>query len=104
MTPATRAIIGVHLYGQIAPMERLGSADGVVLFEDAAQSQGATRNGKGMGCHGSMASTSFYPGKNLGAYGDAGAILTDDDEVADRLCAVRDHGSSQKYRATTTSG
>jgi dTDP-4-amino-4,6-dideoxygalactose transaminase len=97
----TRAIIGVHLYGQIAPLERLAplaEEKGFFLFEDAAQSQGATRHGKGMGCHGKVSSTSFYPGKNLGAYGDAGAVLTDDDALADHIATVRAHGSRIRYR------
>ncbi|HKY13652.1 MAG TPA: DegT/DnrJ/EryC1/StrS family aminotransferase [Microthrixaceae bacterium] len=97
----TRAIAGVHLYGQIAPLERLApiaEERGLVLVEDAAQSQGATRNGKGMGSHGRVAATSFYPGKNLGAYGDAGAVLTDDDELADRIATIRAHGSRVRYR------
>jgi dTDP-4-amino-4,6-dideoxygalactose transaminase len=98
--PRTRAIAGVHLYGQIAPLERLASVAedrDLVLLEDAAQSQGATRHGRGMGCHGRVAATSFYPGKNLGAYGDAGAVLTDDDELADRIATIRAHGSRVRY-------
>jgi dTDP-4-amino-4,6-dideoxygalactose transaminase len=101
VTAATRAIIGVHLYGQIAPLERLrpiAEERGLHLIEDAAQSQGATRNGRGMGCHGTVAPTSFYPGKNLGAYGDGGAVLTDDDELADTIATVRAHGSRVRYR------
>jgi dTDP-4-amino-4,6-dideoxygalactose transaminase len=101
ITARTKAIIGVHLYGQIAPLDRLASVAedrGVTLFEDAAQSQGATRHGKGMGTLGRVSSTSFYPGKNLGAYGDAGAVLTDDDDLADHIATVRAHGSKVRYR------
>jgi dTDP-4-amino-4,6-dideoxygalactose transaminase len=101
VTAATRAIIGVHLYGQIAPLERLrpiAEEKGLFLVEDAAQSQGATRNGAGMGRHGVVAPTSFYPGKNLGAYGDGGAVLTDDDDLADTIATVRAHGSRVRYR------
>jgi len=99
ITDRTRAVIGVHLYGQIAPMERLAdvvAGRDVALFEDAAQAQGATRNDLGIGSWGTAA-TSFYPGKNLGAYGDGGAVLTDDDAVADSVRAIRNHGSSRRY-------
>lgn len=105
LTDRTRAVIGVHLYGQIAPMERLAevvsahnSATGsrVVLFEDAAQAQGAQRDGRGIGSWG-CAATSFYPGKNLGAYGDGGAVLTDSDDLAESVRAIRNHGSSRRY-------
>jgi dTDP-4-amino-4,6-dideoxygalactose transaminase len=97
----TAAIIGVHLYGQIAPLDRLSevaAANDVVLFEDAAQAQGATRHDKGIGAFSRVASTSFYPGKNLGAYGDGGAVLTNDEAIADMLDALRDHGSTAKYQ------
>ncbi|HPU38349.1 MAG TPA: DegT/DnrJ/EryC1/StrS family aminotransferase [Microthrixaceae bacterium] len=100
LTSQTRAVIGVHLYGQIAPMERLAEVvagrDEVVLFEDAAQAQGATRNGLGIGSWGTAA-TSFYPGKNLGAYGDAGAVVTDDEQVATLVRKLGAHGSAQRY-------
>jgi dTDP-4-amino-4,6-dideoxygalactose transaminase len=100
VTPRTRAIIPVHLYGQAAPVERLLSlADriGASIVEDAAQSQGARRNGTRAGALGHMAATSFYPGKNLGAYGDAGAVLTSSNELAARMRMIRDHGSRRKY-------
>ena len=76
--PRTRAVMPVHLYGQMAPLAALADAvpTGVVLIEDAAQSQGATQHGRPSGSVGVAAGTSFYPGKNLGAYGDAGAVLT----------------------------
>jgi dTDP-4-amino-4,6-dideoxygalactose transaminase len=100
MTSRTRAIIPVHLYGQAAPVERLIPLAGKIgawMLEDAAQSQGARRGGKGAGALGHVAATSFYPGKNLGAYGDAGAVLTDSDELAARMRLIRDHGSRYKY-------
>jgi dTDP-4-amino-4,6-dideoxygalactose transaminase len=96
----TRAIIPVHLYGQAAPVERLlplATRIGAWVVEDAAQSQGARRNGTGAGALAHAASTSFYPGKNLGAYGDAGAILTGSGEVAARMRVLRNHGSARKY-------
>jgi dTDP-4-amino-4,6-dideoxygalactose transaminase len=100
VTPRTRAIIPVHLYGQAAPVERLLSLarqTGVCLVEDAAQAQGARRNGTSAGALGDAAATSFYPGKNLGAYGDAGAALTGSADVASRMRKIRDHGSARKY-------
>lgn len=95
-----RAVIGVHLYGQMAPLERLAEAaraSGAALFEDAAQAQGATRNGAAIGSLGVAAATSFYPGKNLGAYGDAGAVVTSDPAIAEVLRALRNHGSARRY-------
>jgi dTDP-4-amino-4,6-dideoxygalactose transaminase len=100
VTPRTRAIIPVHLYGQAAPVERLmplAEEASAWVVEDAAQSQGARRNGKGAGALGHAAATSFYPGKNLGAYGDAGAVLTDSDDAARRTRMIADHGSPRKY-------
>ena len=97
--PATRAVVPVHLYGQSADAARLaaGVPDSVRIVEDAAQSQGATRDGRQAGS-GGIAATSFYPGKNLGAYGDAGAVLTDDPEAAAVVRAIANHGGVQKYR------
>lgn len=100
VTPQTRAIIPVHLYGQIAAVERLrplAERIGAWIIEDAAQAQGAVRNGAYAGGLGHAAATSFYPGKNLGAYGDAGAVLTGSDELAARIRMIRDHGSRRKY-------
>jgi dTDP-4-amino-4,6-dideoxygalactose transaminase len=100
VTPRTRAIIPVHLYGQVVPVERLlplAENIGAWVVEDAAQSQGARRWDRSAGALGHVAATSFYPGKNLGAYGDAGAALTDSDELATRMRMIRDHGSRQKY-------
>lgn len=100
LTPRTRAIIPVHLYGQGAPVERLlplAGNTGAWVVEDAAQSHGARRGDAGVGALGHVAATSFYPGKNLGAYGDAGAALTDSDELAARMRMIREHGSRHKY-------
>jgi dTDP-4-amino-4,6-dideoxygalactose transaminase len=96
-----RAVLPVHLFGQLAPMARIAEvADrhGLVVVEDAAQSQGATHHGVPMGGWGVAAGTSFYPGKNLGAYGDAGAVTTDDAEVARRVRLLANHGSEVKYQ------
>ncbi len=95
LTPRTRAVAVVHLYGQMPDMDALGrTADehGLHVIEDMAQAQGATWRGRRAGSFGITASTSFYPGKNLGAFGDGGAVVTDDDEVAETLRALRDHG------------
>lgn len=100
VTARTRAVIPVHLFGQAAPVEQilLGlDGSGVDVVEDAAQSQGARRIGQAAGAFGSVSATSFYPGKNLGAAGDAGAIVTSNAEVA-RLCRLlANHGSERKY-------
>jgi len=101
VTPRTAAIIPVHLYGQAAPVEclvPLAKRNGIWLVEDAAQAQGARRNGTSAGALGDAAATSFYPGKNLGAYGDAGAALTSSADVAARMRMIRDHGSRTKYQ------
>jgi dTDP-4-amino-4,6-dideoxygalactose transaminase len=99
LTERTRAVMAVHLYGQMAPVHALAEVlpAGVDLIEDAAQSQGATHHGRGSGSVGAVAGTSFYPGKNLGAYGDAGAVLTSDVDTAATLRALRDHGGTRKY-------
>jgi dTDP-4-amino-4,6-dideoxygalactose transaminase len=100
MTGRTRAIIPVHLYGQTAPVEQLlplAARTGAWIVEDAAQAHGARRNGVAAGSLGHLAATSFYPGKNLGAYGDAGAVLTRSDELAEKMRMIRDHGSRRKY-------
>jgi len=99
--PRTKAIVPVHLFGQAAPVEDLAAMAkdlGVALVEDHAQSHGATRNGPAAGSLGIAAATSFYPGKNLGAYGDGGAVLTDSDEVAARIRALGNHGSTARYQ------
>jgi dTDP-4-amino-4,6-dideoxygalactose transaminase len=94
-----RAVVPVHLYGQLAPMADLRKAAGergLAVVEDAAQAHGATGDGEHPGA-GGVAATSFYPSKNLGAYGDAGAVVTDDPAVADRVRSLRNHGGTAKY-------
>jgi dTDP-4-amino-4,6-dideoxygalactose transaminase len=81
---------------------QLAQAKGVHVVEDAAQAQGAKRNGKGAGSFGAIAGTSFYPGKNLGAYGDAGAVLTNSGELAKKARALRNYGSEVKYHHPET--
>jgi len=101
--PRTRAIMAVHLYGQLADMAALGELarqHGLLLIEDAAQAHGAMRNGRKAGAFGDAAGFSFFPGKNLGALGDGGAVLTDDDELAATIAALRNYGSSVKYHHT----
>lgn len=98
VTSRTRAWLPVHLYGQIAPMEAIARVAGNLhVIADAAQAQGARRHGQPIGSYGVMAATSFYPGKNLGAYGDAGAVLTSSAALADRMRALRNYGSTVKY-------
>ena len=100
VTPRTRAVIPVHLYGQAAPVERLlplARRRDIGLVEDAAQAHGARRHGTSAGVLGDAAATSFYPAKNLGAYGDAGAALTRAADVAARMRMIRDHGAARKY-------
>jgi dTDP-4-amino-4,6-dideoxygalactose transaminase len=100
ITPNTKAIIPVHLYGQTADMDAinaLAARHGLVVIEDAAQSQGARYKGRASGGLGHAGATSFYPGKNLGAFGDAGAITTDDSILADRVKSLRNYGSTVKY-------
>nr|WP_237419374.1 DegT/DnrJ/EryC1/StrS family aminotransferase [Kitasatospora sp. SID7827] len=92
------ALLPVHLNGQLAPVDALLEiADGLPVVEDGAQSQGARRHGRPSGSWGRISATSFYPGKNLGAYGDAGAVVTDDAELADAVRLIGDHGSARKY-------
>ncbi len=95
----TRAIIAVHLYGQMAPVEAIAqAAPGVLVLEDAAQAHGARRFERPAGSLGVAAATSFYPGKNLGAYGDGGAVLTGSDTLADKVRALRNYGGTVKYQ------
>jgi dTDP-4-amino-4,6-dideoxygalactose transaminase len=99
-TARTRFIIPVHLYGQMVDVEKveaLARERGLTIIEDAAQAQGARRNGRAAGTIGRLGGTSFYPGKNLGAYGDAGAVTTDDDRLAAKIRALRNYGSEVKY-------
>jgi len=103
LTERTRAVIAVDLYGQVAPFEQLPSSlvdRGVVVIEDGAQSQGALRHRTPAGRFGRIAATSFYPGKNLGAYGDAGAVVTDEEDLAQHVRLMGGHGSSTKYQHT----
>jgi len=100
ITPRTKAILVVHLYGQTADMDRinaLAQKHGLKVIEDAAQAHGARRNGKMAGNLGHAAGWSFYPGKNLGALGDAGAVTTNDAALADRIRTLRNYGSKVKY-------
>ena len=100
ITPRTRAILPVHLYGRVADMPALSAIaqeHGLLLLEDCAQSHGARIGGRICGAWGDAAAFSFYPGKNLGALGDAGAIATDDDDLASMLQALRNYGSHRKY-------
>ena len=96
----TGAIVPVHLYGQMADMNgllRISERWGVPLVEDAAQAHGATRSGHRAGVAARVGAFSFYPGKNLGAMGDAGALVTNDAEIASRVRALREHGQYEKY-------
>ncbi|MGA7205950.1 MAG: DegT/DnrJ/EryC1/StrS family aminotransferase [Specibacter sp.] len=100
VTVKTQAIVPVHLFGQLAPMEeilRIAEFCGAAVIEDAAQSQGARYDGQVSGSFGRAAATSFYPGKNLGAAGDAGAVTTNDPEIAEMIRILGAHGSSAKY-------
>jgi dTDP-4-amino-4,6-dideoxygalactose transaminase len=96
----TRAILPVHLYGQTAdmdPINEIAARHGLKVLEDAAQAHGARYKGRRAGSLGHAAGWSFYPGKNLGAFGDAGAVTTDDAELADRVRVLRNYGSRVKY-------
>ncbi|GAA3632495.1 DegT/DnrJ/EryC1/StrS family aminotransferase [Microlunatus ginsengisoli] len=100
ITKRTQAIVPVHLFGQVAPVEKIieiAAPLGIPVVEDAAQSQGATRFGRFAGGLGDAAGTSFYPGKNLGAAGDAGAVTTNRADVAERVRLIGAHGSAKKY-------
>src|SRR5688572_20266421 len=100
ITPRTRAIIPVHLYGQAAdldPIRVLADKHNLHVIEDAAQAHGAEYKDRRVGGLGTAGCFSFYPSKNLGAYGEAGAIVTNDEELAERLRLLRDHGSTSKY-------
>lgn len=100
ITPRTRAIMPVHLYGQPADMDpimEIGRKHNLKVIEDNAQAQGARYKGRRTGSLGHGAGNSFYPGKNLGALGDAGAVTTDDAELADKVRLLRNYGSKKKY-------
>lgn len=101
ITPKTRAIIPVHLYGQSAEMDeilRIGKKYNLIILEDCAQSHFASYKGKYTGSFGHAATFSFYPGKNLGAYGDGGCIVTNDDSLAKQIRSYCNHGSSAKHK------
>ena len=96
----TRFVVPVHLYGQLADMQAIGQLarrNDLVVVEDACQAHGATRNGVAAGQAGGFGAFSFYPAKNLGAFGDAGAVVTSDDELAERVRVLREHGQRLKY-------
>lgn len=100
ITPATKAILPVHLYGQPAemdPINAIAARHGLKVIEDAAQAHGARYRGRRVGGLGDAAGFSFYPGKNLGALGDGGAVVTNDVELADRVRVLRNYGSRVKY-------
>lgn len=100
VTPRTKVILPVHLYGQPADMDpilAIARKHGLRVLEDAAQAHGARYKGRRIGGHGDAVAWSFYPGKNLGALGDGGAVTTNDPEIADRLRVLRNYGSRVKY-------
>lgn len=100
ITPATRAIVPVHLFGQMADMDpimEIARAHGLHVIEDACQAHGAEYKGRRAGSIGDAGCFSFYPGKNLGAYGEAGAVVTNSPDVAEHIRMFRDHGQRRKY-------
>ncbi len=100
ITSRTKALLPVHLYGQPAdldPILQLARKHGVAVVEDAAQAHGARYKGKRIGAHGDIVCWSFYPGKNLGAFGDGGAITTNNSALAERVDMLRNYGSQKKY-------
>lgn len=100
ITPRTKAIMPVHLYGQMADMEpilEVARRHGLKVIEDASQAHGAEYKGARAGSMGDAGCFSFYPGKNLGAFGEAGAVVTDNADLADRIRMLRDHGQAKKY-------
>lgn len=105
ITPRTKAIVAVHLYGQMADMSAIGAIArqyGLKLLEDAAQSHGARWGGHSAGAESDAVAYSFYPGKNLGALGDGGAVTTNDPVLAERIAILRNYGSRQKYQNELT--
>jgi dTDP-4-amino-4,6-dideoxygalactose transaminase len=100
ITPRTKAILPVHLHGLMADMDpimAIARRHGLVVIEDAAQAHGAEYKGRRAGAIGDAGCFSFYPGKNLGAYGEGGAIVSNDPELARRVCLLRDWGQQSKY-------
>jgi len=107
LTPSTKAIMPVHLYGQVVPMDAIAEfakKHGLYVIEDACQAHGARWNGRRAGSFGDVAAFSFYPGKNLGAYGDGGAIVTGDAALAERIALLRDFGQRKKYEHLVKAG
>lgn len=100
ITPRTKAIVPVHLYGRLAPMDELlaiADKNSLILLEDAAQAHGARYKGKRAGSLGDAAGFSFYPAKNLGAWGDGGAVTTNDANIASKIGKIRNYGQEKKY-------
>lgn len=100
ITPKTKAVIAVHLYGQMADMEqisKIAKENNLFVIEDSAQAIGAKFNGKGPGHYGDLATFSFFPGKNLGAYGDAGAMVTKDEHLYATFKKIANHGRLDKF-------
>jgi dTDP-4-amino-4,6-dideoxygalactose transaminase len=100
ITKKTKAIIPVHLFGQTADMDKImvvAKENGLYVIEDACQAHGATCKGKKAGSMGETGCFSFYPGKNLGAYGEAGGVVTNNEAVAEKIRMLRDHGQAKKY-------
>jgi dTDP-4-amino-4,6-dideoxygalactose transaminase len=100
ITPKTKAIVPVHLYGRVvdmAPIEALAQHHNLIIIEDCAQAHGVSLRGRTVGSSGRLTCYSFYPGKNLGAYGDGGAVTTSDPQLAQSLRMLREHGSRVKY-------
>jgi dTDP-4-amino-4,6-dideoxygalactose transaminase len=101
ITPRTKVVMPVHLYGQPAdldPILEVAGKHGLRVLEDAAQAHGSRYKGKRVGAHGDIVSWSFYPGKNLGCFGDGGAVTTDDPELAEKVRVLRNYGSRVKYQ------
>jgi len=102
-TPRTKAVIPVHLFGQVADMDPIvsfGRKHGLFVIEDAAQAHGAEYMGRKAGSLGDVGCFSFYPGKNLGAFGEAGAVVTNDDKLQEKIRILREHGQVRKYYHT----
>jgi dTDP-4-amino-4,6-dideoxygalactose transaminase len=107
ITPRTRAVIAVHLYGLPADMDRIAAITrprGIKVIEDAAQAHGSRYKGRRAGALGDAAGFSFYPSKNLGAFGDGGAVVTNDEALAERVAALRNYGSRRRYEHDVQGG
>lgn len=101
ITPNTKALVPVHLYGQavqLSPLIALAKQHSIAVVEDGAQAHGALLDGKRIGAHGDAVAWSFYPGKNLGALGDGGAVTTDRADIAERVRQLRNYGSTERYK------